>query len=149
MISTYIVQEGEQIGNIARKFGVSIEDIIRVNNFDQGQNLTVGQTINIPVKQNTKLKFYQVKKGDTLYQIAGVHGTTAELLAEVNGLKTYDYLHPGQIILVPDEGYKLYITKLGDTIQNLAVNKNTSIQSIIDDNKSIYLLPDQLLVYRE
>jgi lipoprotein-anchoring transpeptidase ErfK/SrfK len=49
----YIVKEGDTLGRIARKFGVSISDIIKANNLGSGV-IYVGQQLRIPVKQQSK-----------------------------------------------------------------------------------------------
>jgi LysM repeat protein len=46
-------------------------------------------------------KTYTVKKGDTLWGIAGEFGTTPQLLAEVNGLDDPRGLRVGQVLTLP------------------------------------------------
>lgn len=47
--TTYTVQPGDTLYSIARKFGVSVDDLIRVNNIADPSSLTPGQTLIIPV----------------------------------------------------------------------------------------------------
>lgn len=95
------------------------------------------------------LETYVVKEGDTLYKISRDKNISIEMLSEINGLKSYDYLYPNQKILVPIEGTKLYITKEDDTLNGVANNNDIEISKIIEFNKSIYLLPNQLIIYKE
>jgi LysM repeat protein len=44
----YIVQPGDTLSGIAAKFGVSIEDLIRVNQIANPDNLVVGTRLIIP-----------------------------------------------------------------------------------------------------
>lgn len=44
---------------------------------------------------------YVVKKGDTLWSIARKHGTTWQILRELNKIKNPDFIYPGQKILLP------------------------------------------------
>ncbi|MDC0274418.1 LysM peptidoglycan-binding domain-containing protein [Planctomycetaceae bacterium] len=45
--------------------------------------------------------YHQVQKGETLGSIAELYGTTAEKLAQVNGLGAPNDLKPGQRIYIP------------------------------------------------
>ena len=42
---------------------------------------------------------------------------------------------------------KYYVTKSGDTINNLSNKMNLPINKIIELNDNIYLIPDQMLFY--
>ena len=44
---------------------------------------------------------YEIKKGDTLYQISKEYNVNTKLLAQLNGLNLDDYIYPGQTILIP------------------------------------------------
>jgi len=44
---------------------------------------------------------YTVQEGDTWFGIAEAYGVSAEDLAAVNGLTLDDFLHPGDVIVIP------------------------------------------------
>ncbi len=46
-------------------------------------------------------KYYEVKSGDSLYEIAKKHGTTVDELVKLNNLKDKKYIYPGQKLLLP------------------------------------------------
>jgi SH3 domain-containing YSC84-like protein 1 len=46
-------------------------------------------------------KYYEVKSGDSLYEIAKKHGTTVEELVKLNNIKDKKYIYPGQKLLLP------------------------------------------------
>ena len=50
----YIVKDGDTLGIIARKFGVSIGDIVKVNKLGAGSRIYVGQKLRIPVNARQK-----------------------------------------------------------------------------------------------
>ncbi len=52
----YVVKEGDTLGRIARKFGVSIGAIIKVNNLNSGSRIYVGQKLRIPVAEKQQQK---------------------------------------------------------------------------------------------
>lgn len=92
---------------------------------------------------------YIIKEGDTLYKLSKDNNIDIDLLSEINGLASYDYLYPNQTLIIPKKDVKLYITKENDTLNTISSDKNISINNLIDSNKNIYLLPNQLLVYKE
>ncbi len=147
-MDTYIVKQNEQLSDIAGKFGISVEDILKVNNYNL-TNLKPGDKINVPTRVNENFDSYVVKKGDTLYKIASIHNIDVNTLAEVNGIKTYDYLYPDQILIIPRSNVEVYVTQLGDTLDTVALKLGSSKETLIEENKIIYLLPEQLIVYRK
>lgn len=46
-------------------------------------------------------KYYEVKSGDSLYEIAKKHGTTVDELVKLNNLKDKKHIYPGQKLLLP------------------------------------------------
>lgn len=147
-MDTYIVKEGEQLKDIANKFGVQVEDLLKINNYNLS-NLRPGDRINVPTRANENFDYYVVKKGDTLYQIANANNVDLNTLAQINGIKTYDYLYPNQLLMIPRTNTNIYVTELGDTLDSVAIKLGTTAQTLIEENKSIYLLPEQLIVYRK
>ena len=131
----YIVKQGDTLENIASLYNVSVNDIIKANNLKMPFNLEVGTALNIPLGITNIFDYYTILKGDTLYSVA-------------NGLDPSEYIYPGQTILVPKQGVSVYITTMGDTIQNIARYFNTTVANLSYNNNNIYLLPDQLIVYR-
>ena len=43
----------------------------------------------------------------------------------------------------------MYVTQLGDTLDAVAIKLGSSKETLIEENKTIYLLPEQLIVYRK
>lgn len=144
----YVVKNGDSIEGIANLYNVTPEEIIKANNLMPPYYLQVGQSIAIPLTNYDIFSYYTVTKNDTLYKIANQYNTTADLLAAVNGIKVDEYIYPNQVLLVPRPNVRFYITQTGDTIGRVASLFNTDASKVLSNNKDIYLLPDQLLVYR-
>lgn len=87
---------------------------------------------------------YKINKGDSLYKIAKKYNINPQLLASFNGLNMDDYIYPNQDILIPKSGYSYYITAEGDTLDMVADAFQTSIDNLLKQNKTIYLLKDQI-----
>lgn len=88
---------------------------------------------------------YTVEKGDTLSGIALKYGTTVRELVILNNIKNPNLIYPGQEIKVPINGnmqdeteYKtgniIYTVKKGDTLSELALRFNTTVQEIAELN---------------
>ena len=144
----YIVKEGDTLLSIAEAFGVRVIDLITQNKLEDIYVLVPGTEIIIPVDMPLGFTAYIVKKGDSLYAISRSLGNiTANQLAEVNVLEINEYIYPGQRLIVPKPGVKVYITKDGDTIKTVAEEIGTSDTNLIVYNPNIYLLPEQLIAY--
>ena len=149
-MGTYIVKEGDNIATIAKKYNISIVDLINQNNLENVYYLEPGLELIIP-EEKAPLGFthYTVKKGDNLYEIAKRYNISVKDLSELNGLEINEYIYPEQRLLVPEEGVQVYITKDGDTIQTIIDKLGTNREEIFVYNPKIYLLPEQLIAYRK
>ena len=143
----YIVEKGDTLESIARKYNIPAIEIIRANNLKSPYLLQEGQSLTVPTSLFNLFNYYTVKKGDNLTQIAKVSNTTVDLLSQINGLDKDEYIYEGQTLLIPKPGISLYITKTGDTIDDVAKYFDAPTTDIIYSNNSIYLLPGQLIVY--
>lgn len=101
------------------------------------------------IKNNDFYKPYEIKKGDTLYKISKEFNVNTKLLAELNGINMEDYIYPGETLLIPQKNVSYYITKDGDTLYNLENIFDVSQMEIIKQNKTIYLLPGQMIFYKK
>ena len=91
---------------------------------------------------------YEIKKGDTLYQISKEYNVNTKLLAELNGLDLDDYIYPGQTILIPRKNVSYYITKEGDTLKTVSEIFNVTEENIINDNMTLYLKEGQMIYFK-
>lgn len=92
--------------------------------------------------------YYKVEKGDNLYEISRKYNINPKLLAAINGVKDNEYIYPGDELMIPKSGYSYYITAEGDTLSGVAQAFKTSTNNLENFNKTIYLLPEQILVYK-
>ena len=101
------------------------------------------------IKLNNKegyFDYYSIKTGDSIYGISKKYNINPELLISLNGLNENDYIYPGQVLLIPKSNYSYYITKSGDTLKEVTNILNVSLDKMLKDNKTIYLLDGQLIV---
>ena len=132
---TYIVQKGDTLYSISKKFNTTIEMLKQLNNLTSN-NLSVGKMLKIP---SSTSNYYTVKKGDTLYSIATKNNTTVDLIKELNNLNT-NTLSIGQILKLPStEIIEIpetitYTVKKGDTLYSIAKTYDTTVDAIKELN---------------
>lgn len=97
---SYKVKSGDTLYNIANRYNTTVSDIMKLNNLSSNL-LNIGDILLIPSSiQNTEEDIiYEVKKGDTLYNIANRYNTTVTDLIKNNNLSS-NVLSIGQIIKI-------------------------------------------------
>lgn len=98
----YIVEKGDTLWSIAKKFNISVTELRNLNNL-KNDLLSIGQVILIPVKTPTipsEETIYIVKSGDNLYSIANNYNVTVSEIKEANNL-TSNLLSIGQSLIIP------------------------------------------------
>lgn len=147
MYTIYKVLAGDTLESIANKFNTDVNTLLKINSIDDNSFLP-GNGIIVP-KNNLYLKEYVVREGDTIYSIARKNNVSKDTLLGLNGLNEYDYIYPNQVILIPNENMGIYITKNNDTFNMVLNNLNLSADELISKNEKIFLLPDQLIIYKK
>ena len=124
--TVYVVQNGDYLAKISKRFNVTIASIKRINSL-KSDMIRIGQKLKIPGKVDVgeqkaapaktasapaakkssaayagATKEYVVKGGDTLGAIAGTYGINSRQLKEMNGLSS-DVIRVGQKLKVPAE----------------------------------------------
>ena len=98
----YTVVSGDTLYSIALRYGVSVNDIKSLNNLTSN-NLSIGQRLQIPLKETTSSNFiYTVKRGDTLYGIANSFGISVSDIINLNNLSSNN-IFIGQELLIPQK----------------------------------------------
>lgn len=139
IIIDYVVQKGDTLYGIARQYGISVSQIMDLNQL-KNTNIIVGDILKIPL-QNTST--YEVKKGDTLYRISKLFGVSVSELKLFNNLKS-DQLVIGQILKVPSSSNSnIYIVKEGDTLYSISKKVGLSVSELMEIN---HLTSNQLFV---
>jgi len=97
LVNSYIVEKGDTLYSIAKKFDISVNKLKEYNSFTNNL-LNIGQKILIPISDDTT---YVVKSGDTLYKIAREFNISVDELKRLNNLSNNN-LSVGQILIVKD-----------------------------------------------
>lgn len=147
MYNEYVVQSNDSLSKIADEFGISLEELLSANGW-QDLTLKDGQKIMIPSSVDMPFVYYTVEKGDNLYQIAGAYGIDANTLALLNKISPNQTLFVGDKIMIPKEGYGVYITNDTDSIQKVLKNTGKTFEEIHKLNPSISISPNQVILYQ-
>ena len=145
MYEIYMIEDGDTLDIIATKTGTSVDNLREIN---KKINIMPGEYIIVPASNNDYFEMYTVEQGDNMYKIALEFGVDVNTLMLLNGLNKDDYIYPNQQLIVPKGMVDIYITKQGDTFDTLVNGLNTDYENIIDQNRKIMLVPDQLVVIR-
>ena len=111
--NSYVVQPGDTLFNIARRFGISVADLTAVNHITNPSRIYAGQVLSLstgntavppPVMAETppvETGGYTVQGGDTLSAIARKFGVDMMALAAVNNIVNPSLIRAGQTLTIP------------------------------------------------
>lgn len=98
MPSYVIVQKGENIGMLSRRYGVTKEALADANGLSNTDNLKVGQRLTLPVGDG---RTYVAIAGDSVRSVSGMLHLPPDDLARENNISTNGFFQPGQIVYLP------------------------------------------------
>ena len=163
----YIVQRGDTLYSISKKFNVSINKLKELNNLESntilpGQKLIIKEPTTPP--QPTT---YKVQKGDTLYSISQKFNTTVDEIKRLNNISSNN-IYINQELYIPstntlpstplpippinddeNEEYSEYIVQKGDSLWKISRDYNISVKDLIELNNlttTTLQIGDKLLV---
>jgi LysM repeat protein len=146
----HIVQWGENLTSIARRYGTTIQAIVQANQLSNANRIYAGQRLIIPGAWTppppSSGNTHVVRYGDTLSAIAYRYGVRTSDLAWLNGIANPNRIYPGQRLLIPGApgtpptpptppGTGMYyVVQRGDTLAKIAVRFGISVWSIVQMN---------------
>ncbi len=95
-IDLYIVKAGDTLYNIAQKYQILWQDLLKLNNMND-TSLSIGKQLIVP--GNAKDIQYCVEKGDTINSIASKFNVSINEIKEKNQLNTNDLII-GQVLKI-------------------------------------------------
>ena len=142
--SSYKVRSGDTVTKIAKRFGLSVGQVARINNLGPKSLIRVGQVLKLTPgsKEKTELtspESYRVKSGDTLTKIASRFGLSVSELTAINRITSSTIIYPGQVLRVakiiavkapssnaPDS----YQVAAGDTLETIATKFGLRVEDL-------------------
>jgi LysM repeat protein len=102
----YVVQRGDTLYSIARRYGTTVEAIASANGIANPSLIQVGQTLRISSSGGVSPApsggtTYVVQPGDNLFRIALRYGMSYLYLAQYNGIMDPSHIYVGQVIRIP------------------------------------------------
>ena len=143
--TTYRVKSGDTVSQIAKRFGLSVTSIAKLNNLGPKSLIRVGQVLKLSGTKalETTVESYRVKPGDTLLAIASRHGLTLNELTAINRISSSTLIYPGQVLRVakvlpasqpqlnaPDS----YQVMAGDSLDSIAKKFSLSVTALREYN---------------
>ena len=124
---SYVVQKGDSLYGIAKRFRVGQKTLIQRNALGEGGRIVTGQTLFIPLRNvetefvaattsapltptavavavsnmAATARFHTVQRGETAYRIAKKYGVKLDMLATANGLDANYSVRLGQQLTIP------------------------------------------------
>ena len=135
---TYVVRTDDSLFNIASRYGISVDELKRINNLGN-DTLFVGQQLLVPTGSDivdsniTNYVDYRIVSGDTLYSISNRYGVSVDELKSLNNLPNNN-LSVGQVIKVPIMDTTVYTVKRGDTLYSIAREYNVTPNELMSYN---------------
>ena len=106
---THRVVRGETLASIARRYGVSVSQLLTWNDIGRHSKLAVGQKVRVgPLKataarktSTTATRLHVVRRGETLSGVAQRYGVSIRTLMDANRLRSPKSLKAGARLIVP------------------------------------------------
>lgn len=114
--TTHVVQPGESLTSISRKYKTSIQDLASLNGLSVNDGILINQKLTVPevkgIKPNTTVSStktatpvkYTVQSGDSLTSVANKYSISVGELAAANNMSDDAHLIRGKTITIPVAG---------------------------------------------
>lgn len=154
----YTVRTGDTLSAIARRYGVSVSDLVAANGLSNPDAIFAGQRITIPVLGGSAPApqvsrgdmVYTLQRGDSLYRLSLIYGVSVDDLLAANDLASPNAVYPGLQIRIPATGgaavadtsqpattvtaSRTYIVRPGDTLSRIAVQFGVTVDGLVAAN---------------
>ena len=137
----YIVQKGDTLYSISRKFNISVDTLKRLNKLNSNDIFVGQQLILVEPENPVEHDIYIVKKGDSLWSISQKYNINVNDLIKLNNLDNLT-LQINQQIKVPKQNIEepptdneeIYIVKKGDTLWSISRELGISVNELKELN---------------
>lgn len=147
----YRVKRGDNLSSIARRLGMRLSDLKRINGI-RGSKILVGQRLKTtstkvvkkssskpknkrvvaksvaPIKSKKPIR-HTVRRGENLTLIARLYGTSVRAIKLENSLRR-SKIFVGQRLRVPSSNHSFYTVRRGDNLSKIAAKFGLKISSI-------------------
>jgi murein DD-endopeptidase MepM/ murein hydrolase activator NlpD len=105
--SSYVIQPGDTLALIARRYGTTADDLAQLNRLTNPNLIHVGQMLRIPEAGSTGTsmpgagRVYVVQPGDTMARIAARYNLSVWAIAQANQIPNPGVIYAGQRLFIP------------------------------------------------
>lgn len=148
---TYTVKRGDTLWAISRRYGTTVQELVRINNIKNPNLIFPGQKLQILSNTTNECEddgcagtiIHTVQKGDTLWDIAQKYGVTVNFLANQNGIKNPNLIYPNQKIVISQNDFtssnpsiqnNYYTVKRGDTLWGISQKYGVTVRYLVNKN---------------
>ncbi len=138
--TVHVIQKGDTLYALARKYGVSVDEICAYNGISNQAKIKIGQSITIPEKgslakaSEPAYREYLVSSGDTLFGIARSFETTVDEIRKANNLSEKSTLKIGQRLLIPSKNSAVASTgstNSSSSASSASANSGTMLAQVV------------------
>lgn len=148
----YLIQPGDDLAGIARRFGVSVDCLVQVNRISDPNTIYAGGSLDIatcqqqggaqPVQPAAPAATYTVQRGDTLAAIARRFGLDVNCVARANSIINPDAIYPGLVLNLRPCGVQdgvgvipsTYTIQAGDRLWDIARRFGVEVSCLVRVN---------------
>ena len=138
----YTVRRGDTLSEIADRFGLDPEDLMRLNGLSNSNFVWVGQQLRLSARveatsvsvdeterSDIAEEIYVVQVGDTLSEIAALYGTSTQDLLAANGLPNANFVWVGQRLRVKTSSAQSAIAAVLNTSTPVAAGPRPLVEA--------------------
>ena len=142
----YIGVQFSDTGNINGISGNVDRDLFTADVLLDEENITeIQSTGTMTTDFNTELIYYTVQSGNTLGEIAAMYGTTAQQIADLNGITNINLIYPGERLRIHTNSTVngsesrqmneiIYTVERGNTLFQISRAYNVTVESLVELN---------------
>lgn len=136
---TYTVKKGDTLETIAKKYGLTVKEIMDYNNM-RDEKIFAGDELKIPLKNTTKkvekeesisgiltskCEVYTLKKGGTLKHVSKRTGVDVSTLEKLNDISSSQWLKAGtKVCIAPKKAEEKVVSKTPSGLEDCTVIYN-------------------------
>jgi murein DD-endopeptidase MepM/ murein hydrolase activator NlpD len=151
----YIIQSGDTLASIANRFGISVADLITLNNISDPNFVSAGTQLALPGISGIQgqIAVTPVDLGENLHDLQVKYQIAQSLLMKLNQLSSPGQIYAGSNLILPvidSAKAKIPVSKVdsSQTILETAVLQSITTWALLeqnDDNNFTDLLPGDLI----
>ena len=152
-LPTYVVQSGDTLSSIANTFGITVDDLLSVNDISDPNAISLGTELSVPGLEGIKGKLDTptILIGENLNNLTIKYGLTLDQLIKLNRITSRNEIVAGVSLIAPEidtentHGFSTF--EFDETVIDIAVKENNNPWSYLlntTNRTSSELIPGDL-----